>query len=98
VPPSDGPGPEREARISTGNAGLDRMLSGGLLRGRPYLFVGPAGSGKTKLALEFLCEGVRRGEEVLLVTLEEPPNEIRFNHRGLSPDLDRVYVFDAIPT
>jgi KaiC/GvpD/RAD55 family RecA-like ATPase len=97
VPPSDGPGPERETRVSTGNPGLDRMLSGGLLRGRPYLFVGPAGSGKTKLALEFLCEGVRRGDEVLLVTLEEPPNEIRFNHRGLSPDLDRVYVFDAIP-
>lgn len=73
------------------------MLNGGLLPGRPYLIVGPSGTGKTKLALRFLCEGVRRGESVLIVTLEEPPNEMKVNHRGMGPDLDRVYVFDAIP-
>ncbi|MGI0129687.1 MAG: RAD55 family ATPase, partial [Thermoplasmata archaeon] len=38
-----------------------------------------------------------RGEEGLIVTLEEPPNEMRLNHRGLLPDLDKVWVFDAIP-
>ncbi|MCI4349296.1 MAG: hypothetical protein L3J93_03645 [Thermoplasmata archaeon] len=64
---------------------------------RPYLIVGPSGTGKTKLALQFLCDGARRGEKVLLVTLEEPPNEMRINHHALLPDLDRVFVFDAIP-
>ena len=73
------------------------MLQGGLLGGRPYLLAGPAGSGKTTLALEFLCEGIRRGERSLLVTLEEPPNECRSNHHGFGPDLERVEVFDAIP-
>ena len=73
------------------------MLEGGLVAHRPYLIVGPAGSGKTKLALRFLVEGVRRGENCLVITLEEPPNEMKVNHRGMQEDLDRVYVFDAIP-
>ena len=86
-----------DARVSTGNPSLDAMLEGGLVARRPYLIVGPSGTGKTSLALQFLCDGVRRGERVLLVTLEEPPNEARVNHRGMEPVLDRVEVFDAIP-
>ncbi|HEV2449311.1 MAG TPA: ATPase domain-containing protein, partial [Thermoplasmata archaeon] len=86
-----------EERVATGIPALDTMLSGGLVPRRPYLVVGPSGTGKTTLALEFLCEGVRRGEETLIVTLEEPPNEMRLNHRGLRPELDKVWVFDAIP-
>ena len=73
------------------------MLYGGFLPHRPYLIVGPAGTGKTTMALQFLCEGVRRGERCLVVTLEEPPNEMRLNHRNLEPELAQVYVFDAIP-
>ena len=86
-----------DPRVSTGNPSLDAMLEGGLVARRPYLIVGPSGTGKTSLALQFLCDGVRRGERVLLVTLEEPPNEARVNHRGMVPTLDRVEVFDAIP-
>ena len=84
-------------RVSTGNVGLDAMLEGGFVPRRPYLIVGPSGTGKTTLALQFLAEGVRAGERVLLVTLEEPPNEARVNHRGLLPALDAIEVFDAIP-
>ena len=86
-----------EPRISTGNPGLDFMLHGGVLAHRPYLVEGPAGTGKTTLALQFLCEGARRGERCLLVTLEEPPNECRQNHREFGPEFGRVDVFDAIP-
>lgn len=86
-----------DPRVSIGNPSLDAMLEGGLVGRRPYLIVGPSGTGKTTLAIQFLCDGVRRGERVLLVTLEEPPNEARVNHRGLEPDLSRVDVFDAIP-
>ncbi|MGI0156410.1 MAG: RAD55 family ATPase, partial [Thermoplasmata archaeon] len=73
------------------------MLEGGVIPRRPYLIVGPAGTGKSTLALQFLCEGVRRGERALLITIEEPPNEARINHRGLGGEFDRVEVFDAVP-
>jgi circadian clock protein KaiC len=46
-------------RISTGNAGLDDILGGGIDPERMYLIEGQPGSGKTTLALEFLLEGVR---------------------------------------
>ncbi len=59
--------------------------------------IGPSGTGKTTLSMQFLCEGARRGERGLLVTVEEPPNEVKINHRGLDPPLAQVYVFDAIP-
>jgi KaiC/GvpD/RAD55 family RecA-like ATPase len=84
-------------RISTGIPELDEMLMGGLLPHRPYLVVGPPGSGKTTLALQFLIEGIRRGEEVLYVTLEEPPNEVRRDHQAMGTELDQIYVFDAVP-
>jgi KaiC/GvpD/RAD55 family RecA-like ATPase len=94
---ANGENTSSEPRVSTGNANLDLMLCGGFVARRPYLLVGPGGTGKTKLALSFLCEGARRGENVLIVTLEEPPNELRLNHQALAPLLDRVFVFDAIP-
>jgi KaiC/GvpD/RAD55 family RecA-like ATPase len=84
-------------RISTGIPELDEMLAGGLLPHRPYLLVGPPGSGKTTLALQFLIEGIRRGEEVLYVTLEEPPNEVKRDHQPMGPELDQIFVFDAVP-
>ncbi len=86
-----------DGRVSTGNPALDEILHGGLVGRRPYLIVGPSGTGKTTAALQFLCDGARRGERCLLVTLEEPPNEMKLNHPSLFPDLDRVFVFDAIP-
>ena len=84
-------------RVSIGISGLDRMLGGGLLQGRPYLMTGGVGSGKTLIALSFLLEGLRRGEEVLLVAVDEPPNEIVENVRPLGWDLSAVRTLDANP-
>ena len=39
---------------STGIFGLDEVTGGGLQRGQPTLVCGPAGGGKTLLAMEFL--------------------------------------------
>jgi circadian clock protein KaiC len=84
-------------RVSIGIPGLDRMLGGGLIPGRPYLVTGGSGSGKTLLALSFLLEGMRRDEEVLLVAVDEPPGEIVENVRRMGWDLNRIRTLDANP-
>lgn len=65
-----------QARISTGIPGLDRVLAGGLPRDRLYVIEGDPGAGKTTLALQFLLDGVARGERVLYVTLSETAEEL----------------------
>ena len=87
----------RQARVTTGIPGLDRMLGGGLIAGRPYLVTGATGSGKSLLALTFLIEGLRLGEEVLLVAVDEPPSEIIENVRSFQWDLSAVKTLDANP-
>ncbi len=86
-----------EHRVPTGIPGLDRMLGGGLVSGRPYLVTGGTGSGKSLLGLQFLLEGLRRGEQVLLVAVDEPPNEILENVRSFGWDLSQVKTLDANP-
>jgi circadian clock protein KaiC len=63
-------------RIPTGIAGLDDILLEGLPANRLYLVDGSPGVGKTTLALQFLLEGVRRGEKCLYVTLSETKDEL----------------------
>ncbi|HKK50723.1 MAG TPA: RAD55 family ATPase, partial [Myxococcota bacterium] len=43
--------------VSSGIAGLDEILGGGLPEGRPYLVQGLSGSGKTTLGLQFALAG-----------------------------------------
>lgn len=82
-------------KIGTGIEGLDNMLNGGLIPGRPYIVSGPAGSGKTTLCVQFLLDGLRQGEDVLFVALEEPPNEIRYNMETHGWNVGEVEVLDA---
>jgi circadian clock protein KaiC len=62
--------------ISTGNAGLDIVLRGGLPSRRLYLLEGTPGSGKTTLALQFLRNGISNGERALYITLSETQEEL----------------------
>lgn len=62
--------------VSTGNVGLDIILTGGLPANRLYLLEGAPGSGKTTLALQFLREGVRCGERTLYIALSETHDEL----------------------
>jgi circadian clock protein KaiC len=58
-------------RVSTGIPKLDRILGGGFIRGKTYLITGEAGVGKTILTLQFLLDGLRNGERVAYVSLDE---------------------------
>jgi dTMP kinase len=57
-------------RISTGVAGLDALLRGGIAPNRMYLIEGEPGAGKTTLAVGLDAELARRGRDVRV--LREP--------------------------
>jgi circadian clock protein KaiC len=64
-------------KVSTGVAGLDIILRGGLPTRRLHLVYGRPGVGKTTLALQFLMAGAEAGEPGVYVALSETADEIR---------------------
>jgi circadian clock protein KaiC len=64
-----------KSRLTMGVPGLDDMLGGGLPSGYSVLVAGPSGSGKTILATAFLAEGMRRGEQGVIVAFEQSPSQ-----------------------
>jgi len=57
------------ALIPTGVPGLDDILRGGLTEGKMYLLSGSPGTGKTTFSLQFITEGISRGERCLYITV-----------------------------
>jgi circadian clock protein KaiC len=74
-------------RLSTGVAGLDTMLDGGLWAGGAILLEGEAGAGKTTLGLQFILEGLKRGEPGLYVNFQENPIQLARTIQSLGIDL-----------
>jgi len=60
-----------EERIKIGIEGLDQMMGGGLIPGSIAALIGTYGTGKTTFALEFIWQGLRNGEHVIYISLEE---------------------------
>ena len=82
--------------LSTGIPGLDDILAGGLTRGRLYLLEGTPGTGKTTLALQFLLDGVARGEKGLYVTLSESADELHAAAASHGWSLDGLEVYELV--
>ena len=66
-----------EKRCSTGTPIIDDMLGGGIWAGGTTLLQGPSGSGKTTLGLQFVLEGLKRGEHGLYLHFQENPTQLR---------------------
>jgi len=81
-------------RASTGVAGLDEILGGGLPVNHLYLLDGEPGTGKTTLALQFLLAGVARGARGLYVTLSESQAELREIATSHGWSMDEIHVFE----
>lgn len=82
-------------RLSTGVAGIDNVLHGGLPQGHVYLIEGDPGAGKTTLGIQFLLEGLRQGEKVLYVTLAETAQELRQVADSHGMTLDDLTIFQV---
>src|SRR6185437_306679 len=60
-------------RLGTGVQGLDAMMAGGIPEGDVVMITGPAGSGKTTFATQFVAEGLTHGESCVVAVFEEYP-------------------------
>lgn len=74
-------------RVSTGNAGLDRMIGGGLYRDAIALITGPTGTGKTLTGLRFAEAAYNAGERCLLASFDETREQLSRNATGWGMDL-----------
>ncbi|MSP39026.1 MAG: DUF2075 domain-containing protein [Deltaproteobacteria bacterium] len=75
-------------RVPTGIVGLDPLIEGGFPKGRSILVTGEPGTGKSIFALQFLYEGLKRGENSVWITADETPMDIIAQAASLGWDFE----------
>jgi circadian clock protein KaiC len=68
---------------------LDALVGGGLDRGTSTLIMGPAGVGKSTLALQYALAAASRGEKATLFAFDESIKTIQLRAAGIGMDLDQ---------
>ncbi|NLE01216.1 MAG: ATPase [Fibrobacter sp.] len=80
-----------EQRVPFGIKGLDKMISGGLLRGSANLLEGAPGTGKTTMAMQFIYNGIKAyNEPGLIITFEEFPQQYYHDALQFGWDLKKL--------
>ena len=82
---------------------LDALLGGGLDRGTSALVLGPAGVGKSTLAIQYALAAAHRGETATLFAFDESIKTMLLRSAGIGMDLDlqiaagRIHVRQVDP-
>ena len=76
-------------RLQSGVPALDQLVGGGLDRGTSALLMGPAGSGKSTIAAQFMVAAAERGERSAIFTFDESVGTMLARTEGLGIDLKR---------
>jgi circadian clock protein KaiC len=76
-------------KTPTGISIFDTLCDGGLNKESVNLIVGGAGSGKTIFSVQFLIEGLKRGEICMYITFEEKRDELYGNMLEFGFDLEK---------
>jgi circadian clock protein KaiC len=79
------PGFVREL-VSSGVKSLDDLIGGGLHTGTSTLMMGPAGSGKSTVAMQYAIAAAQRGERSVLFTFDESLATLLERAKGLGMD------------
>ncbi len=80
-----------EQRVAFGIKALDKMISGGFLRGSANLLEGAPGTGKTTLAMQYIYNGIKLYDEPgLIITFEEFPQQYYHDAMQFGWDLKKL--------
>ncbi len=83
-------------RLATGVPGLDEMTGGGIPAGDVVLLTGPAGTGKTTFATQFIAQGLSEGESCVVAVFEEYPEAYLSRAKNLSVDLTEMIAIGRL--
>jgi len=81
---------ERAERVPSGIKNFDELVEGGFEKNSVNLLVGGSGSGKSIFAVQFLIEGIKRGENCLYITFEEKKKEFSDNMADFGWDIEKL--------
>ncbi|NLS06313.1 AAA family ATPase [Rhizobium sp. P32RR-XVIII] len=76
--------------LGSGVAKLDGLLGGGIERGSSTLLIGPAGTGKSLFALQFVDAAVNRGERAAVFVFDEELGLLFARTKSMGFDFERM--------
>jgi circadian clock protein KaiC len=74
--------------VASGVPAFDALLGGGLDRGTSALLIGPAGSGKSSITIQYLVAAAARGEHGVLFAFDEGLGTLKARSAGLGMNLE----------
>ncbi|GJD82121.1 ATPase domain-containing protein [Methylobacterium gregans] len=77
-------------QMTSGIAELDALLGGGVEQGSSTLILGPAGTGKSLLAIQFTLSAIARGERAALFIFDEEIGLLFDRTRAMGHDLQAL--------
>jgi circadian clock protein KaiC len=83
-------------RLLTGVPGLDEMMGGGIPEGDVVMLTGPAGSGKTTFATQFVAQGLSQGESCVVAVFEEFPEAYLARAKTVPIDFGKMIAADRL--
>jgi circadian clock protein KaiC len=80
--------PFARTKLSTGISAFDGLLGGGVDTGSSTLILGPAGTGKSLIAINFAMAAIARGEKAAIFAFDEELGLLYDRMKGLGIDLE----------
>jgi circadian clock protein KaiC len=80
---------QKRGLLQAGNKEVDALLGGGLQYGNSVVLLGPAGSGKSTLTIQYARAAADRGERAIIFAFDERVETILERTAGLGMDLTK---------
>lgn len=88
---------EEQTFIYSGVRGIDQLTGGGIDRGTSTLLLGPAGAGKSTVALQYASEAAARGEHAFVFAFDEGMRTLINRTRSLGIEIEK-YIESGLIT